>query len=155
MPKFWGSINIACSIFSRSDSEDAFVENPKCWQWPKSKSVERVNLSILQVLEQKLSILLKHQRPSFSYIFDIIFRICCKLKFLRCQQICGLFPTCINDQHFETFSSNITWKRFGCTNKLCYRVVSFLETFFSKVKHSKRIRHMFPCDDCQRQITSL
>ena len=42
------------------------------------------------------------------------------------------FPTWINDQHFETFFGNITMKRFGCTNKLCYRMVSFFETFFSK-----------------------
>ena len=132
MPKFWGSINNWCSIFSRSDSENAFVENPKCWRWPKSKSVERVNSSILKVLEQKLSILVKNQRPSFILIFDINLRICCKLRFLRCQHFCGLFPTCINDQHFETFSDNITLKRFGCTNKFCTASLLFSRLFSQK-----------------------
>ena len=133
MPKFWGSIKKTCSIFSRSDSENTFVQNSKYWQSPKSESVERVNAGILKSLEQKLRILVKHQFASFSLIFDIILRICCKLRFLRWQHLCGLFPHIINDQHFET-----------C---LHMQMVSFFKTQSFKTNAI----HVWSCDNCQRR----
>ena len=105
VPKFWGTINTRSTVFSRSDSVNAFVENWKCCWRPKSKSVERVNAATLKVFEPKLRILVKRQYPSFSSIFDIILRICCKLRFLRCQHICGLFP------HFNLINMRILPKK--------------------------------------------
>ena len=52
-----------------------------------------MNSNILNLFETKLSIFTKHQYPSFSHIFDIILRKCCKQGLLKCHILCGLRMT--------------------------------------------------------------
>ena len=78
---------VHCFFFG-SHSDNAFYQNQKCWLWLKSKSIPKVNSSILKVFEPKLSIFVKHQYPSF---FHIIMKKCCNLGFVIWQYFCGLF----------------------------------------------------------------
>ena len=123
MPKFWGSIIISSSIFFRVRFWQCILENQKWWVWFKSKSISKVNASILKVFEPKFTIFAKEQYPSFS------------TSLARNVATWGLWyaNTFVdfffhnNDQHLETrsvfgpkvnmchwsFSGNITLKRFA------------------------------------------
>ena len=47
----------------------------------------------MKFFEPKFKIFTKHQYPSFSHIFDIILRKCCKQGLLKCHILCGLRMT--------------------------------------------------------------
>ena len=93
--------------------------------WLKSKSIPKLNSSILNVFEPKFSIFAKQQYPSFS---TSIQRNVATWGVCDCQYFCGLFfHITSHDQHLETrsvfgpkvnmchwsFSGNITLKRFA------------------------------------------
>ena len=58
--------------------ENAVFQNTKWWLSLKSKSIRKVNSTILKLFEAKPSILVNYAYPSFSTKFDIILRKCCK-----------------------------------------------------------------------------
>ena len=61
----------------------AFFRNTKCWMSLTSKSIQRMNSSILNVFEPKVSIFTRHKHPSFSRILHIMFRFCCIVTFKK------------------------------------------------------------------------
>ena len=64
--KILGSIKNWSSIFFRVRFWQCIFENQKWRMWLKSKSIPKVNSSILNVFKPKFSIFAKQQYPSFS-----------------------------------------------------------------------------------------
>ena len=101
--------------------------------WLKSKSIPKVNSSILKVFEPKFSIFVKQQYPSFS---TSIQRNVATWGLWYANTFVDFFSH-NNDQHFETFcfrliqyvplvfSGNITFKTV-----CCYNGSSFFLTWF-------------------------
>ena len=111
-----------------------------------------MNSSIFNLFEAKLSILTKHQNPSFSHIFNINLRKCCKQGLLKCHILCGLRMTkkmaislftflCLIFWRIEWFQTQRHFKFFSLTSQRFFD--HFLSHIFRNLQmkiHEKKIR---------------